>query len=63
MKKLFLIIGSLLTANIAISKEATVDKKSELQKKLKSSGVLSTTKSHDSGKTGGGGNVGPRIEK
>lgn len=63
MKKLFLIIGSLLTANIAISKEATVGKKSELQKKLKSSGVLSTTKSHDSGKTGGGGNVGPRIEK
>lgn len=61
MKKIMIFISSLLMIQNASSKETS--NKSTLNEKLKSEGVLSSTKSVDSGKTGGGGNVGPRIQK
>lgn len=63
MKKLLVLISSLLLTNITNSKETSSNRVSDLQKKLMDQGVLSSTKSRDTGKTGGGGNVGPKIQK
>lgn len=64
MKKILILISSLFMANGTLSKEQKESRPSELQKKLTDNGVLSSTRSHDSGKTGGGGGViGPKIQK
>lgn len=63
MKKLLVLISSLLMSNVSHAKEQNDSRISDLQKKLKDHNVLSSTRSHDTGKTGGGGNVGPRIQK